>query len=382
MKTPLKYNQMKKLVYLTVFIFLLSCGSEINKEDVAKQISDYKKEIQEINKKIKTLEQGLEQPEGEQQNSTPVTILEMQTETFQHYIEVNGTAEAVNSGYISPEINGQVEAIYVSEGERVKAGQILFKINAVVLENSIKEVETALSLAKIVFEKQKSLYDKEIGSEIDFLTTKNNKEALESKLETLNSQLDMAEVRASFNGIIDDVFIEVGEMAMPGMMAMQLVNLNQLYINADVSESFLTKVKKGDKVRIEFPSYPEIELEVPVHRTGNIIKPANRTFKVQIRMENQNELIKPNVIALIKINDFTALDALSVPSIIIKEDLKGSYIYIVNNEGSAHAQKIYVQIGKSYGSKTMITEGLKTGDKVIVEGYNLVSDGMEIDVRG
>lgn len=373
---------MKKILFVAIVLILSSCGSEKTNEEINKEISEHKKEIVELNKKIKVLEEELVEEDDKAKKSIPVSVKKMIAETFHHYIEVNGTVEAVNAAYVSPEINGQVEAIYVKEGDRVKAGQKLFKLNAIIVENSIKELETALTLTTIVYEKQKRLYDKEIGSEIDYLTAKNNKESLESKLETLKSQLDMAEVKASFDGIIDDIFIEVGEMAMPGMMAMQLVNLNDLYVNADVSEAYLTKVKKGDMVRLEFPSYPGVQMEVPVFRTGNIVKSANRTFKVQLKVKNQNELIKPNVLALIKVNDFTAVDALSVPSIIIKEDLKGSYLYVTNHKSAASAKKVYVKIGKSYGSSTMITEGLNAGDNVIVEGYNLVSDGMLINIKG
>jgi RND family efflux transporter MFP subunit len=373
---------MKRIVFFIAVLFLVSCGSKKTNEDINKEITEYKNQIVEINKKIKALEEEIVPEDGQLQRSIPVTVKEMEASTFHHYIEVNGTVEAVNSAYVSPEINGQVEAIYVKEGERVKTGQKLFKLNDIIVENSIKEVETALSLATIVYEKQKRLYDKQIGSEIDYLTAKNNKESLESKLKTLNSQLDMAEVKAYFDGIIDDILIEVGEMAMPGMMAMQLVNLDELYVNADVSEAYLTKVKKGDLVMLEFPSYPGMKMEVSVHRTGNIVKSANRTFKVQLKVSNNNELIKPNVIALIKINDYTASNAISVPSIIIKEDMQGPYLYVVNQESATSARKVYVKTGKSYGSMTMITDGLAAGDKVIVEGYNLVSDGMIVNVRG
>ena len=372
---------MKKVLFIAIVLFFTSCGNEKNNEDIQQQISDYKKEVAEINNKIKALEEELDAQSDAPQKSVPVSVLEMKAETFNHYIEVNGTVEAVNSAFISPEINGQVEEIFVGEGDRVSTGQKLFKLNSVIIENSIKEIKTSLVLATTVYEKQKRLYDKEIGSEIDYLTAKNNKESLESKLETLRSQLDMAKVKAPFDGIIDDILIEVGEMAMPGMMTMQLVNLDNLYVNADVSEALITKIKKGDKVMLEFPSYPEFKMEVPVFRTGNVVKSANRTFKVQLKIKNQNETIKPNVIALIKINDFTSEEAFSVPSIIIKEDLKGLYVYVTSHESNTSASKVYVKTGKSYGSKTMITDGLKAGDKVIVKGYNLVSDGMKINIQ-
>jgi RND family efflux transporter MFP subunit len=241
-----------------------------------------------------------------------------------------------------------------------------------VTENSIKEVETALELANTVYEKQKQLWNKNIGSELDYLQAKNNKESLESKLETLNAQAEMALIRAPISGIVDEILVKEGELAAPGMQVVQLVNLDGLYINADVSEAYITKVKKGDIVSLEFPSLPEIEMEVTVFRTGNIVKSANRTFKVQLKINNVENMIKPNILAKIKINDYTKDQAILVPSIILKQDMEGTYLFTVVD---SKAKKVYVETGKSYKGKTIISKGLKTGDKVIVEGYNQVSDG-------
>jgi len=294
--------------------------------------------------------------------------------SFNHYIEVSGAAEAINAAYISPEINGQVKEIYVKEGEKVTKGQVLLKINSSIIESSIKELETALELAKTVYEKQKQLWDKNIGSEIDYLQAKNSKESLESKLETLDAQADMAIIKAPIDGIIDDVFIKEGELAIPGMLAIQLVNLESLYIKDDVSEAYLTKVKKGDMVQLEFPSYPGLNMEVPVHRIGNVVKSANRTFVVQLKIKNPDATIKPNVLAKIKINDYSVDDALLLPSLIIKQDLTGSYVYMLNSENN-QARKVYIETGISYKDQTMITHGINSGDQVIIKGFNQVSDG-------
>ncbi len=376
---------MKKLFFILIVIFIVACGSNNNPEntdEIKKQITEYKKQVDELNNKIADLEKQLNDDPAKISNKIPVSVKEMKYEPFFHYFEVNGTVEAINAAFISPEINGQVLNIYVQEGERVKKGQPLLKLNSSITESSIKEVETGLELANTVYERQKRLYDKNIGSEIDYLTAKNNKEVLESKLETLHAQQDMALVKSPINGIVDDIFIKEGEMAMPGLQAMQVVNLDNLYVDADVSEAYLTKVKKGDMVLLEFPSFPDIKMKVPVHRIGNVVKTANRTFTVQLKIKNKNEVIKPNVLAIIKINDFSSESSLLLPSLIIKQDLKGSYVYVVRkHSNNITAMKRYVKTGISYGDETMITEGLHEGDKVIVNGYNQVSDGAEVEIR-
>lgn len=374
---------MKKLILFVTIGFIVACSSKVDRpetsEEIMNQISEHKSQVIELNKEIDNLEKQLINQSDIIDKGTSVTVKELFYEEFNHFIEVNGVVEAINAAYISPEINGQVKEIFVKEGQYVKKGQMLIKINSSITESSINEVETALELARTVFKKQKQLWDKNIGSEIDYLQAKNNVEALEGKLETLQAQIDMAMIKAPIDGIVDEVLVKDGELAIPGMQMIQLVNLKNLYVNADVSEAYITKVSKGDKVLLEFPSYPDIKMEVPVHRIGNIVKSANRTFKVQLKIKNENGQIKPNVLARIRINDFSEDQALLVSSIIIKQDLQGSYVYIVNQEDYT-AKKMYVKTGKSYMDNTMITEGLSKGEKVITQGYNQVSDGSKIKI--
>jgi len=373
---------MKKVLFVIIVGIIASCSSKVDnpetQEEILNQISVYKKEVIELSKKINELKKGLKGFDEESERSIPVTIKKLSFEEFNHYIDVNGVVEAINAAYISPEINGQVKEIFVKEGQYVKKGQLLLRINSSVTKSTLKEVETSLELANTVYEKQSQLWEKNIGSELDYLQAKNNMESLESRLETLQAQIDMATIKAPINGIIDEILVKEGELAIPGMQMIQLVNLNDLFVNADVSEAYITKVKKGEMVILEFPSYPDIVMEVPVHRTGNVVKSANRTFKVQLKIKNINDQIKPNVLARIKINDYTSENALLVSSIIVKQDLKGSYVFVANGDNTAN--KVYIETGMSYMDLTMVTTGLSVGDRVIVNGYNQVSNGSKLQI--
>lgn len=373
---------MNKLIFAVILLFLASCAGKVSdpdsQEEIIKQISEYKKEIVELNKKIAGLEVELAKTEGSA-GAVPVSILKVEPEPFKHYIEVSGVAEAVQSAYISPEINGTISGIFVKDGQRVKKGDLLATVSSNVIESSIKEVETSLDMAKTIYERQQQLWDKNIGSEVSYLQAKNNVESLESRLETLRAQFEMSEIRAPIDGIIDEVWVKKGEMAVPGIQIIQLVNLDDLYINADISEAFITHIQKGEMVLVEFPSFPDISMNVPVHRVGNVIKPANRTFRVQLLIKNENEQIKPNVLAKIKINDFSADQALLIPSIVIKQDMQGDYLFVVSSDDQT-AKKIYVETGRSYSDKTMITKGLAPGDDVVIKGYNQISSGTRVNI--
>ncbi|MEN8223811.1 MAG: efflux RND transporter periplasmic adaptor subunit, partial [Bacteroidota bacterium] len=255
------------------------------------------------------------------------------------------------------------------------------KLNTSITENTIQEIKTQLELATTLYEKQKQLWEKNIGSEIQYLQAENNKESLENKLKTLQSQLEMAYIKSPISGVVDGIFIEVGELAIPGFQIMQLYNLSRLNIHADVSEKYLPMIKKGDLVNLSFPTFPDLQMDVVVHRTGNVVKMGNRTFPVELKLDNMNDMLKPNTLVLVRFLDYSEQSALVIPSIIIKKDIKGEYVYVArNNEAKTLAKKIYITTGMSYNDETMVTSGLEAGQKVIIEGYSLVTDGTEVKI--
>ena len=360
---------MKKLVIVLLVLFVIvalyACGSKQGDEAV--------KNEEPIPANPGTAKTGA---------AVLVTVKKLAIEKFDHYFLANGSVEAVNDAFISPEISGQIKKIQVKEGQRVKEGELLVSLNSDVTESAIAEVKTGLELARTIYEKRKGLWEKKIGSEVQYLEAKTNKESLENKLKTLNVQLEMAKIKAPFSGIVDEIFMKEGEMAIPGMRLILLVNLKKVYLNADVSEAYLSRIAKGDTVEVTFPSYPEMTVDTVIHRTGNVVKSQNRTFLVQLKLDNEDEKLKPNILGLIKMKDFSVNEALVVPSITIKNDLQGSYLYVVEKkDGKTLARKTYVKPGISEAGRTMITEGLEPGLQVIVEGYNLVKNGIEINIK-
>ncbi|MBC35749.1 MAG: hypothetical protein CL663_06900 [Bacteroidetes bacterium] len=348
---------MKKIALLLIVAFVAaSCGSSANQDSAQTEQTAAKPAI-------------------------PVSVQTLAAEKFDHYIELTGTIEAQNIAFISPEAPGQIKKIFVKEGDRVMKDQVLAELNTSVIKNQIKQAETQLELAEIVFKKQKNLWDQKIGSEIDYLTAKNNFESLESNIETLKSNLELLIIKAPFDGIIDDVILKEGELANPGAQLMQMVNLNKLYINADLAENYLAAVKKGDKVEVSFPSFPDMNMVKPIYRIGSIIHPMNRTVNVQLKVDNKKEILKPNGLAIIKINDFSEEAAIVVPSIIVKQDNRGSFLYVATKNGTDWtSKKRYVETGRTYMDKSMIINGLKAGEKVIVKGFTQITDGSTIQI--
>jgi RND family efflux transporter MFP subunit len=358
-------------------------GEDGSPEAIRNQISQYQKEINDLTLKIGELEKQLVAI-GEPANNraqVPVTVLRVEPSNFDQFFVASASVEAVQTATISPEASGQIRTISVSKGQRVSSGQVVARLNTSVIDNNISEVNTSLQLARTVFERQKGLWEQQIGSEIQYLEAKNNVEALEGRLQTLQSQLNMSVMRAPFSGIVDEILMKEGELAMPGVRIMNIINLEKLYINADLSEAYLGLVKQGENVTLRFPAFSEEEFTLPVHRVGNVINPENRTFRVQLLLNNQGERFKPNMMANLSIRTLTNSDALVVPSIIIKQDVQGFFLYtVVEYNGELQANKVYIERGPDGEGLTMINEGLTPGDRVIVNGNNQVSNGSPIRI--
>jgi membrane fusion protein (multidrug efflux system) len=311
-----------------------------------------------------------------------VEVKTMAAETFEHFFAVNGSLEAIQDAFISAETSGQIQGIHVQEGQRVQKGDLLVSLNSDITRNAVAEVKNSLELARTVFRKRQELWEKKIGAEIQFLEAKTNKETLENRLGALQAQLDLAQVRAPFSGIVDKIFKKAGELAVPGLQLMQLVNLNRMRVNAEVAETYLGKIRQGDRIEITFPTYPGWSIEASISRIGQVVSAKNRTVLMQAVLDNRQEKMKPNMMVTLRCRDFSAPAALVVPAIVVKNDLAGTYLYTVEGEGAAVvARKLYVTTGLTEGNRTMVVAGLAPGQQVIVSGYNLVKNGMPVTVQ-
>ena len=358
---------------------ITEADSSINQDDlkIIKLITMQKNKIVGIENKIKTLENKM--TAKDQKKLLPVAVKDMQNEKFDHYIITYGEVEAKNYAMISPEMNGRIEKIYVSRGQNVDKGQLLVSLNTDAINKQIKGVKSSLEFATTTFEKQNNLWKQNIGSEIEYLTSKNTKETLESQLEGLEAQKRMAQIRAPFNGVIDQIFPKEGEIAGPGFPVIEFVNLDKLIIKADISEAHINKIKKGQIVELRFSSIPDYKIKTPIIRVSKVIESASRTFEIEMQINNPEEKIKPNMVSTIMVNDFSSDKAFVVPSLVIRKDISGSYVYILNKVQNQNIiGKKYISTGLSYDENTMIVKGISTGDKVIVKGYHLVSAGVPV----
>jgi len=373
---------MKKL--LTLFLLaslMVACGTDdSDPEKIKNAIKEHKKEITDLEAKISELEAQL--PEnGIKANKLKVRVKEVERKPFARFFEATGELEAKNEAYISPEVSGQITSIHVEEGQKVSRGQLLAKLNTSLIEKNIAELKTQLDLAETFYNKQTELWEKGIGSERQYLETKNNYESLKNKLATAQEQYNLSIVTSPISGYVEHIMLKKGELATPGMQLMRIIDLDKLQVTAMLSESYLPVVKKGDMVTITFPTFPDIVLKEKVSRVGNVVNQQNRTFTVEVEINNTDGRLKPNLLATIKINDYNAENALVVPSLVIREDVKGSYLYVAEQQdGHWVSTKKYIVTGRSYMNETEVLSGLTEDELVVTDGYSNVSDGTMISI--
>ena len=375
---------MRKIALLILVAVVAACSpQQDDKSEIREQLAQYRKEKNELEQKIQQLNRQLEDGDAAEgatrTNQVPVFVKEMKPQLFSHYVRSNGEVEAVYDAFISPETNGQITQIHVEEGDRVEQGQLLVSLKTNVIRSNIQEVQTNLELARKTFEKQKRLWADSVGSEMQYLEAKNRKESLENRLATLREQLEMSRIRAPYSGVVESINQKVGELGSPGMQLLHLVNLKKLKVEARITEQYISRVHKGDVVEVRFPSYPEMNKRVPITRKGSVIDKESRTFTIEAHLDNPQEKIRPNQIAIVNVLDYSIDSALVVPSNVIKQDMQGDYVYVVTN--SEKARKVYVKTGRSYNNQTVVTSGVKPGNRVITSGYTQVSEGEQVAVK-
>jgi RND family efflux transporter MFP subunit len=381
---------MKKSILYTIAvstIALASCGNNSDKEKITGNITALKAkrdslkiEFNKINKELKAVEKEINILDPHKKLYL-VSTVEAKEKEFKHFVEIQGTVNSDQSISLYPELGGLIKKIYVKEGQSVRKGQVLMKFDSEVLERTIKEIDTNIQLAKTTYDRQKRLWDKKIGSEIQYLQAKTNLEALQGKKASLNAQVAQTTIKAPFSGVIDEIFLKKGEMAAPGRPALRLINLDNIYIEADVSEKYLRHIKKGTEANIYFPNL-EKNISAKVTMIGNYINPTNRSFRIVVNISNKNHSIKPNQLAVINILDLGEKGIVIPSNVILNAPDGSSYVYTIVKDGSiTKVKKTAIKVGLSYKNETIVYEGLSPNMLVVDKGSRSIQNEQEVKVE-
>lgn len=364
-------------ISLILTIVTISCSSN----DRQAQLNKLETQRESLTEKIEQLKLEIAQDNGVilEENIKYVDIATAEPKVFKHYIKVQGTVGSDNNILIPPQSSGIVKAIYVNEGDKVSKGRLLAALDGSIYESTIAELETNIELATTIFERQERLWNKNIGSEIQYLQAKSTKESLENKLVTVNKQYNMTKITAPINGTVDELIIKVGEMAMAGMGAIRIVQLSELKIDAVLSENYISQVNKNDSVLVNIPVLDK-DLYLKIKSVSQVIDSQNRTFKIELKIPKTKFDIKPNMMAVLTINNYTNPSALTVPINIIQRTNDQQFIFVVHKksdigEENFEIEKRFIETGKQYDNSIEIIDGLSAGEMIVTFGFQDLADG-------
>jgi len=366
---------MKKIYAYAIIVLVISCGKTAKQSENLLELNR-KKEV--LIEQIDSLSQVLNSVElnisklDTKKRLTAVNTIKAQRKLFQHFIEVQGTVEAEQSVELYPESSGSITNIFVEEGQSVYKGQTLIQIDNSILKTNMAELQTQLELASTTYERQKRLWDQNIGSEIQFLQSKAKKEGLENSIESLKAQAKKLKISAPFSGTVDEVFSKIGGLATPMTPAIRLVNLKQVHVESEVTETYLKHIQKGTEVELFFPTIGK-NISTKVSQVGNYINPNNRSFKIRIKVNNPNSELKANLLADLKINDFKQ-NGIVIPTKLIQKDRMGdSFVYTLKKEKDAYVvEKTYIVQKMTYANESFIAEGLLEDALIVDKGARLI----------
>jgi RND family efflux transporter MFP subunit len=346
------------------------------REEIDAKQQEYAAQLSLINNRISELDTVKRLP--------LVTTVMAKSEKFDHFLELQGNVKTKQNLVIYPEMAGTLTRVYVKEGQNVTKGQLLATIDDGGLSQQVAQLQIQADLAKTTFERQERLWNQKIGSEIQYLQAKSSYEAQQRAVSQLKSQLAKTSVRAPFTGVIDDVITDQGSVVAPGQsQLMRIVNLEDMYIETDVPENYISSITANKTVKVEFPILGK-SIDAKIRQAGNFINPANRTFKIEVAVPNKDKSIKPNLTAKLKINDYTSENAILIPQSIISENADGEqYIYVIENKNAdneGNAKRIIIETGKAQGDVIEVTKGLENNAEIIEEGARSVNDGQTVKV--
>jgi RND family efflux transporter MFP subunit len=361
---------MKRLFLLPALaIAMISCNS--GGDDKKEKLESLKKKEAEIKAEIATLEAELGTTDSTEKGIA-VSVTSLKAVPFKNYIDVQGRVDADENISLSTEMPGTITRINVKPGDEVSAGQVLAETDARAVNQQISDLQTNAALVNQVYEKQKALWDQKIGTEIQFLQAKTNKESMEKKMATLQEQLRMTKIISPINGTVDAVDIKLGQAVSPGMQAIRVINFSNLKVKADIAESYASKIKKGSEVIVHFPDTQD-SLVTKVNFVARAINNASRTFTVEVLLDDKKEY-HPNMVARLNINDYQSpKPVITIPVRTIQKDESNMPFVFVAENGVA--KKRIVKLGKEYRGQAEITEGLKEGDVLVTLGYDLINEG-------
>ncbi len=370
------------LLLIAMSAFIAACGGESKRDSLADKrakLTELQQQQAALSEEIKTLQADISKLDTTKVLvETNVVVSPITAINFQHFVEGTGRLEAENNVFVTPKMAGAITKIYVKEGDFVKKGQTVATIDNTVMKTSIDALNIQIETAQVLFDKQESLWSQKIGTEVQYIQVKAQLDALKKQMATVKAQNDMNIVRSPISGYVDEVRSQEGEMASPGLGILRVVNFDQLKVVAEIPDTYAGTISKGDVVKINFPDLKK-EITATLKFVSQTINPVSRTFTIEAAVPKVDKQLKPNLTAIVSINDQSRSGAIVIPRNLIQRTEEGDLVYVAVMEGNKKvARSRAITTGLNYDGNIEVTAGLNAGDMLITQGYQDVVDGQII----
>ncbi len=382
MKNTFYYNL---LAITLVTVVTVSCDNKDKKaqlEDLKVKQIKLNEQVWKIDDEIEALEKEIEEERAKNSGTAgapivkpkSIAVAEVKAGAFDYTVQTQGSVEAIDNILVSAKTMGVITQVFAHEGDVFSKGQILAQIDNSVITRSIEELKSSISLANTVYERQKNLWDKKIGTEVQYLQAKNNKESLEKRLATLNEQLDMTRIKSPISGSVDEVAVKIGQNISPGQPAFRVVSFDRLKMKANISEAFVSQIQKGNPVKLLFNDIDK-SLDARITFVGKTINPLSRTFPVEVELPANANYLRPNMSGVLRVVYQTVPNAIAVPVNLVQEINAQKVVFVAEQrDGKSVAARKVVQVAGVFDNRAHVM-GLNPGDKIITVGYQGLNDG-------
>ena len=376
-------------------LFFNSCGGDDSKADtpeakkalLEEQIREKKSDLAKLESELQALEREYltYDPEylqkQEESKKRVITVDSVRVKNFDQFVEFQGQVQTKDDFMISSDMGGVLQSLTIKEGQYVKRGQLVGRVDDSVMQKNLDELNTQLNLAKDIFQRREKLWEQNIGSEIEFIQAKNQVESLQKSIATLQTQRGKSNIYAPNSGVVEEIYTNQGEVAGPGSPIAKIINTSNLQVVADIPENYLTSVKRGTSVKVTLPAMENAEQTVKVSKIGSMIDPNNRTFQIEVPISNRGGKVKPNLMAMVEFKSSDSDNAVVIPTNLVQNSLEGDFVFIVEKKDTNQvAKKVKIEVGDSYEGETLVLNGLKGGEILVADGSNLVRDGERVKI--
>ncbi|MFM2146802.1 MAG: hypothetical protein RL732_1638 [Bacteroidota bacterium] len=383
-------NRIKAALLLAATGTTLYCNAPAGKPE---GLEGKKAELQRLKTEQVKIAESISRLEGEIAKLDTTSVVKavktvevdtLRNGAFLHYIDLQGKIDAEDISYVTPRgMGGQVKALFIKKGDKVSKGQLILKLEDGVMQQNIKQLQSQYDFANNIYERQKNLWEKGIGTEVQYLTAKNNVDALQKQIDVVKEQLATTNVYAQVDGVADEVNIRTGEL-FQGVTAagpqVRIVNTSRLKATVDIPENYISKINKGSKVVVSIPDLAK-DITATLSVVSQTINPNTRGFLAEIKLPKDAQL-KPNQLALVHILDYSNPSVLSIPVNMLQADERGKYVYVVEKQGERQvARKKTIQTGESYQGLIEIRSGLSDGDLLVTAGYQNLYEGQLVQAE-